>query len=78
MTALSLALDPAATRHPARTLRSIAKLLRSPFVSLRTVRQLLQYNRRGFHPNDRDTSDLVTAWRRKLFGDVTTSEFGNL
>lgn len=69
MTALSVARDPNARRHPIRTLRSGARLARSPFASLTALRQLLQYHRRGFHPNDRDTSELVTTWRQKLFGD---------
>ena len=32
------------------------------------VRQLLEYNHRGFHPNDRDTSELIARWRAALFG----------
>jgi hypothetical protein len=35
---------------------------------LRAVRQLFQYHRRGFHPNDRDTTELIVEWRAKLFG----------
>jgi predicted metal-dependent hydrolase len=30
---------------------------------------LFEYNRRGFHPNDRDTKDLIAHWREELFGD---------
>jgi predicted metal-dependent hydrolase len=32
-------------------------------------RQLRSYNRPGFHPDDRDTSELVAHWRDELFGD---------
>ena len=67
-TVISLVMDPAARRHPVRVLRSLGRLQRSPFSSPRLVRQLLQYNRRGFHPNDRDTTALVAEWRSTLFG----------
>ena len=67
-TAISLGLDPAARRHPVRVLRSLWRLRRSPFVSLRAVRQLLRYHRRGFHPSDCDSSELISTWRAKLFG----------
>ncbi len=67
-TAFSLGLDPAARRHPVRVLRSLWRLRRSPFTSLRAVRQLFSYQRRGFHPNDCDSSELISTWRAKLFG----------
>ncbi|MCU1451408.1 MAG: metal-dependent hydrolase [Acidimicrobiales bacterium] len=67
-TVLSLAMDPAARRHPLRVLRGLGRLRRSPFMSRRAVRQLYAYHRRGFHPNDRDTTDLIAVWRAKLFG----------
>lgn len=67
MTAVSVSLDPVARRHPLRTLRSAARLIRSPFASITAARQLLQYHRRGFHPNDRDTTELVARWRKELF-----------
>jgi len=31
--------------------------------------QLRDYNRIDFHPDDRDTTELVVRWRRELFGD---------
>jgi predicted metal-dependent hydrolase len=67
-TAVSLAMDPEARRHPGRVVRSAWRLRRSPFTKPRAVRQLLQYTHRGFHPNDRDTADLIEAWRDRLFG----------
>ena len=67
-TVISLAMDPTARRHPLRVLRGLGRLRRSPFFSLRAVRQLFQYHRRGFHPNDRDTTELIAEWRAKLFG----------
>lgn len=71
MTAVSIALDPDARRQPMRTLRSIAGLIRSPFASLSAARQLAQYYRPGFHPQDRDTSGLIRRWREELFGGST-------
>ena len=67
-TMISLAQDPAARRHPGRVLRSAWELRRSPFTRPRAVRQLLQYTTRGFHPNDRDTTELIARWRTDLFG----------
>lgn len=67
-TLISLAGDSYARRHPAEVARSAWKLRNSPFGSSRAVRQLMQYTRRGFHPNDRDTSELIATWRQKLFG----------
>jgi uncharacterized protein len=67
-TAISLARDPDARRHPLRVLRSVWRVRRSPFVTTRAGRQLFQYHRRNFHPNDRDTTELIAEWRTKLFG----------
>ena len=67
-TAISLGRDPAARRHPVRLLRSVWRLRRSPFTSLRTVRKLLRYHRRGFHPCDWESSELISTWRSELFG----------
>ena len=67
-TVISLAMDPAARRHPLRVLRGLRRLRRSPFMSRHAARQLFQYHRRGFHPNDRDTTELITVWRARLFG----------
>jgi len=43
-------------------------LPKSPFVSFRALRILAQYHRPGFHPNDRDTRQLIAEWREALFG----------
>lgn len=67
-TAVSLAMDPEARRHPVRVARSALRLRHSPFGSPRVVRQLFQYHRKGFHPNDRDTEQLIATWRDNLFG----------
>jgi predicted metal-dependent hydrolase len=68
-TLISLAMDGDAWRHPLRVLRSLARLRRSPFVTPQATRQLLQYTNHGFHPNDRDTSELIGEWRARLFGE---------
>ena len=67
-TAISLGMDPAARRHPVSVLRSLWRLRHSPFTSLGTVRRLVRYHRRGFHPSDIDSSQLISTWRAKLFG----------
>jgi hypothetical protein len=53
-------------------LRGLLRLVRSPFTSRRMVRQLFQYHRRDFHPNDRDTTALIAEWRANLFGSDGT------
>ena len=35
-------------------------------------RRLRDYNRPDFHPDDRDTTELVEQWRTELFGDAGT------
>jgi predicted metal-dependent hydrolase len=67
-TAISLSRDPVARRHPLRVAKSAWRLRRSPFTKPKAVRQLMQYTHRGFHPNDRDTTELIATWRAKLFG----------
>ena len=67
-TVVSMAKDPAVWRHPLRVARSLWRLRRSPFASPTQVKQLFEYHRRGFHPNDRDTTELVGTWRDRLFG----------
>jgi hypothetical protein len=67
-TLISLAKDSDARRHPLRVLRGVGRLAHSPFTKPRTVRQLFQYHRRNFHPNDRDTAQLIAQWRAELFG----------
>jgi len=68
-TLISLSMDPEARSHPRRVARSLWRLRRSPFASPAAVRQLLQYTRKGFHPNDRDTTLLIAEWRQRLFGE---------
>ena len=67
-TVVSLARDPEVRADPGRVARSAWGLRRSPFVSPRALRQLAEYHRKGFHPNDRDTTGLIAEWREELFG----------
>jgi uncharacterized protein len=52
--------------------RSLGNLRRSPLASRELWRRLRDYNRRDFHPDDRDTNELVAEWRDRLFGEAGT------
>lgn len=66
--AISLARDSYARRHPVQVAKSVWRLRRSPFTTKDATRQLFQYHKIGFHPNDRDTRELIATWRQKMFG----------
>lgn len=51
---------------------SLHRLRTSPLLSKELLAQLEEYDRPGFHPNDRDTTELVERWRDQLFGDHGT------
>jgi predicted metal-dependent hydrolase len=65
---ISLLFDKA-TYRPLNLVRSLRKLRRSPILRRSLWRQLRDYNRPDFHPDDRDTTALVERWRAELFGD---------
>jgi predicted metal-dependent hydrolase len=67
LTAISLAGDRA-SYNPVRLLRSLARVPRSPFVAKVVRRNLLAYNRPGFHPDDFDATALLERWKAELFG----------
>jgi predicted metal-dependent hydrolase len=67
-TFLSLLCDPA-TRDLKRLRRSLGALRSSPFLHAGVWRHLRDYNRPDFHPDDRDTTELVEQWRTTLFGE---------
>jgi len=69
MAAISIAKDPNTWKHPLQLLASLARLPKSPFLTMRAPKMLARYHRRGFHPNDNDTSQLVSEWRQRLFGN---------
>ncbi|MBA2279839.1 MAG: metal-dependent hydrolase [Actinomycetota bacterium] len=52
--------------------RSWRNFRRSPIVRRELWEQLRDYNRPDFHPDDRDTTELVEQWRAELFGDQGT------
>jgi len=48
--------------------RSLRNLRQSALIDRDLWRQLKDYDRPDFHPDDRDTDGLVEEWREKLFG----------
>ena len=56
------------TWHPARLLRSLGRLRRSAIAQRSFLRDLLLWNRPGFHPDQRSIDDLLERWREQLFG----------
>ena len=65
---VSLLKDPA-TYRPGRLRTSWRRFRRSPLMRREVWKQLRDYNRPDFHPDDRDTTELVERWRAELFGD---------
>ena len=64
---VSVLLDKASRERGAlRT--SLGNFRRSPLWSKELWEQLGDYNRPDFHPDDRDTDQLVATWRAELFG----------
>ncbi len=61
-----------ATYRPGELRRSWRTFRRSPLVSHGLWRQLRDYNRLDFHPDDSDTAALVGQWRDALFGQQGT------
>ncbi|WP_067829122.1 metal-dependent hydrolase [Nocardia inohanensis] len=65
--AVALARDPNARRQPVRVAREGYRLFTGPlFRGL--MPELAKYLRPGFHPDDIDTSALLSHWQRELFG----------
>lgn len=48
--------------------RSWRRVRRSPLLTRELWERLKDYDRPDFHPDDRDTTELVTRWREELFG----------
>jgi predicted metal-dependent hydrolase len=57
---------------PRALFRSWRGFRRSPLMSRQLWNQLKDYDRPDFHPDDRDTVELVTRWRETLFGENGT------
>ncbi len=58
-----------ATYRRGRLRASWRRFKQSPFMSRELRERLREYDRKGFHPDDRDTDELVARWRDELFGD---------
>ncbi len=67
-TALSMLLTDRSTYNPVRLVRSLLALRHSPFLERDVIRNLLDYRREGFHPDDHDATALLETWRAELFG----------
>jgi predicted metal-dependent hydrolase len=68
---ISLLLDRGTYRRGALR-RSLRRVRRSPIMRRELWDQLRDYDRPDFHPDDRDTTELVTRWREELFGEHGT------
>lgn len=64
---VSLAGDPDAWR-PRRLARSLNRFRHSAIARRSMLRDLLAWNRPGFHPDQRSIDDLLEHWREALFG----------
>ncbi|MGI8755357.1 MAG: metal-dependent hydrolase [Acidimicrobiales bacterium] len=60
------------TYRPGALRKSWRRFRQSPLVSREMWDQLRDYNRSDFHPDDRDTSELIERWRTELFGEHGT------
>lgn len=67
LTTISLAGDRSAY-NPVRLARSLARLPKSPFLTRGMRRNVLAYNKEGFHPDDMDATALLERWKVELFG----------
>lgn len=65
---VSLAMDRETYRR-GKLRKSLRSLRTAPFMQKKVWRQLRDYNRPNFHPDDSDTDELVELWRKELFGD---------
>jgi len=68
---VSLLLDRSTYRRGALR-RSWRRFRRTPIMQRELWEQLRDYNRADFHPDDRDTTELVLRWRNELFGGAGT------
>lgn len=60
------------TYRPGRLRKSWKRFKASPLMSRDLWDQLREYDQPNFHPDDRDTTDLVERWREVLFGSEGT------
>jgi uncharacterized protein len=69
--AISLAMDKRTYKRGVLR-KSLKRFRRSPVMSPALWKQLKDYDRPDFHPDDSDTDALVEEWRAVLFGDEGT------
>ncbi|HSV40542.1 MAG TPA: metal-dependent hydrolase [Nocardioidaceae bacterium] len=67
-TALSMMRDRA-TYNPSTLVRSLLALRHSPFLGRDVLHRVRSYNKKGFHPDDWDATELIERWRAELFGE---------
>lgn len=67
-TALSMLRDRA-TYNPVTLVRSLLALRHSPFLGRDVLHRVRSYNKKGFHPDDWDATELIERWRAELFGE---------
>lgn len=65
---ISLLFDRA-TYRPGRLRQSWREFRKSKIASKALWDSLCEYDRADFHPEDRDTNELISRWREELFGD---------
>src|SRR3954467_6435984 len=65
-------LGDSATYRRGNLRRSWRRVRQSPLLTRELWEQLCEYDRPGFHPDDRDTNALVDEWRTELFGEQGT------
>ena len=58
--------------NPRTFFKSLWRLRHSPWINRDVWRHLRSYQKRSFHPDDRDTTSLVEQWRAELFGAAGT------
>jgi predicted metal-dependent hydrolase len=56
------------TYRPGRLRSSWRRVRKSPVLDRDLWTRLCDYDRRDFHPDDYDTTELVETWRQRLFG----------
>ena len=59
---VSVAKDRSAWRKLPRSIRALRT---HPFFQRQVITRLLDYNRKGFHPDDHDTVELLEEWRAR-------------
>jgi len=67
LTVISLLKDPSTYRHPGKVISGLRELRRSPWLHPEVVHRIRDYNRRDFHPDDHDATELLDRWRSELF-----------